>query len=181
MIPMDYAVRCDVKPPTSRKEAYDFAGWDPAIHLGYDGRPLPVWEATNIQRLVIPKPLKLSYADVSVTRVAVHRKAAPSLFKALVEIDNAGLWEFLSPFGGGFEFRRIGGSDELSLHSLGLALDFDPKANARDLPADQSRFGRSGEGRAVVRLFELHGWYWGGRFKAPSRPDAMHFQFATGT
>lgn len=177
MLPLDYAVRCDERPPEGRQAAYAWAGWDPSIHLTDAGRPIPAWEAVNIKRVALPEPLP--YLDgATVTRVAVHRRAAPCLAEAFEQIHAAGLWRFLAPYGGGYSFRLIGGSTVMSMHSLGLALDFDPAGNARDMPADQSRFGMSGEGRAVVRLFELYGWYWGGRFQ--KRPDAMHFQFATG-
>ena len=112
----------------------------------------------------------------------IRMEPAPSdavtLIAALSAIHDSGLWDFLAPYGGGFQFRRIGGSPLLSMHSLALALDFDPANNARDLPADQSRFGASAGGREVVRLFGLYGWAWGGDFQ--KRPDAMHFQFATG-
>jgi hypothetical protein len=177
VIPLDFAIRATERPPDGRAASYAFAGWDPKVHLQQDGRPAPFWEAVNIVRVLLPEPL--DYLDGrQVTRVSVNKRVAPNLQAALRSIYADGLWRFLSPYGGGYEFRRIGGSDKLSLHSLGLALDFDPAANPRDGKPDESRFGASGEGRAVVRLFELHGWYWGGRFE--SRPDAMHFQFATG-
>lgn len=175
---LDYAIRLDERPPDGWEATKLFAGWNPERHLGTDGKPIPMWEATNIVRVTLPAPLGLSFMRAQATRVAVHRKAAESLTAALMEIHDAGLWGFLDPFAGGYEFRRISGSTRLSLHSLGLAVDFDPAANPYRGNPDESRFGRSGEGRAVVRLFELYGWYWGGRFK--DRPDAQHFQFATG-
>lgn len=174
--PLDYAVRCSTKPPNGKAEAYKFAEWVPEMHLRPDGTPVPMWEAAWITR--VPLPLPLPYLDdIEVTRVAVHRKVAADLTAALREIHRDGLWEFLAPYGGGFNFRRVRGGSALSMHSLGLALDFDPEGNAMGMDPNESRFGRTGEGRAVVRLFEIHGWYWGGRF---ARPDAMHFQFATG-
>jgi hypothetical protein len=173
----DFATRTSLKPPNGRKEAYAFAEFNPVQHIGRDGRMIPAWEMANVSRILLPQPLP--YLDGAyVTRVAVHRKAAVTLIAALSAIHDSGLWDFLAPYGGGFQFRRIGGSPLLSMHSLALALDFDPANNARDLPADQSRFGASAGGREVVRLFGLYGWAWGGDFQ--KRPDAMHFQFATG-
>ncbi len=173
----EFAVRCTQKPPEGRVAAYAFAEFDPQKHISEDGRMVPCWEAAWIQRLALPRPLK--YLDgAEVTRVAVHRKAAPCLLNALVEINRADLWDFLQPYGGGFNFRRIRGASALSMHALGLALDFDPDGNPYHGDPNESRFGKSGEGRAVVRLFELYGWFWGGRFKL--NPDAQHFQFATG-
>jgi len=168
----------DPRPPEGRAAAYKFAGWDPAQHLRSDGTPSPMWEAAWITRVPLPRPLTYLEGQ-EVIRVAVHRKAARPLARALIEIDRAGLWDFLSPYGGGYTFRRIRGSAALSMHALGLALDFDPARNPYHGDPDTSRFGSSGEGRAVVRFFELHGWFWGGRFHAPNA-DAQHFQFVTG-
>jgi hypothetical protein len=179
MIPLDYASRSTVRPPNGREAIYEFAGFNVGQHITAEGKLTVLWEASHITRVPLPRPLKLSYApEVSATKIAVHVKAAESLSKALVAIDDAKLWPLLDPFGGGFEFRRIGGSDKLSLHSLGLAIDFDPAHNARDQRPENTRFGGTPDGLAVVRLFELHGWFWGGRFT--TRFDAMHFQFGTG-
>lgn len=176
-IPLDLGARCGGRPPDGRAAVYAYAEFDPVQHVRADGTLAPMWEAAWITRMGLPRPLPY-LEGLEVTRIAVHRKVAPCLLKALVEIDRIGLWGHLAPYGGGFNFRRSRGANSLSLHSLGLALDFDPEGNPMGLAADDSRFGISGEGRAVVRLLELHGWYWGGRFE--SRPDAMHFQFATG-
>lgn len=176
----EYASRLhldDVRPAHGREAVYKFAGWEPSQHLRADGTPAPAWEAAWITRIAIPRPLP--YLDgQEITRMAVHRKAAGPLLKALVEIERMGLWDFLAPYGGGFNFRRVRGASALSMHSLGLALDFDPEGNPYKGDPNESRFGASGEGRAVVRLFELYGWYWGGRFTR--NPDAQHFQYATG-
>lgn len=173
--PQNFASRCEVKPPIGRAAAYEFAGFDPKLHIGYDGRILPMWEATNIVRTVIPAPL--TYCDGGVvTRMAVHRKIAPYLMKALAEISAAGLYQHLEPYAGGFEFRRSRGSDKLSMHAIGLAIDFDPLGNPFLEPPETTFFGETSEGQAIVRLFEIHGFFWGGRF---ARPDAMHFQWAT--
>lgn len=178
MIPLDYAARSNVRPPNGREAIYEFADFDFAKHVGPDGKLIALWEAAHITRIQIPRPLQLSFAPQQATKLAVHAKAADSLSKALIAIDDAKLWPLLDPLGGGFEFRRIGGSDKLSLHSLGLAVDFDPAHNSRDVRPENTRFGGTPDGLAVVRLFELHGWYWGGRFT--TRFDAMHFQFGTG-
>jgi hypothetical protein len=175
--PLDYAIRCDEKPPEGREAAYAFAGWDPKVHMGRDGRPLPFWEAVNITRLVLPAPLP--YLDgQTVTKVAVHKRVAVPLTAAFQAIEDAGLWSFLAPYGGGYVYRTVRGRQVVSMHGLGFGLDFDPDGNPLGSDPDESRFGSTGEGRAVVRFFELHGWYWGGRFRP--RPDPMHFQFATG-
>ncbi len=143
-----------------------------------DGTLDKLWERVNIARVTIPAPLALSWTDTVATRIACHIKVAGTLSDALVEIHRAGLWEHLQTFGGGFNFRAIKGSSALSLHSIGLAVDFDPVGNPYRQPTALSRFASCAEGMKVVDAFERHGWYWGGRFMG--NPDAMHFQFGTG-
>lgn len=173
---VNYAQRAIEKPPFGREAAYAFADWKPAYVMA-SGRPIEAWEPTHIARVILPEPLV--YLDgASVTKIAVHTKAAADLLHALQDIHRAGLWAFLSPYGGGYEFRAERGSLKLSMHALGLGLDFDPDANPYKSDPEKSRFGSSGEGRAVVRMFELYGWYWGGRFTV--NPDPQHFQFARG-
>jgi len=173
-----FASLADIKPPVGRAAAYEFAGWKP-IFLRPDGRPFPGWEATIIERVPLPAPL--IYLDgAKVTKVAVHKRIVKPTMGALRDIHKAGLWEHLSPYGGGYEFRLQRDSDDgakLSMHALGLALDFDPAGNPFKAPASETFFGETSEGREIVRLFGLWGWTWGGSF---SRPDAMHFQFASG-
>jgi hypothetical protein len=177
MIPPDFAARCEDKPPHGRAAIYEWAGWEPAVHLGTDGKAIPMWEALFITRIELPEALP--YLDGRfVTKVAVHKRAADPARRAFDQIHAAGLWDFLNPYGGGFEFRRVRGQSVLSMHALGLAFDFDPDDNPYKGDPDESRLGSTGEGRAVIRMFEINGWYWGGRFT--KHPDAQHFQFATG-
>jgi hypothetical protein len=173
-----FACRIPFPPPHGREAVYNFAGWVPDQFLRSDGTPAPSWEAAWIQRLAIPRPI--AYLDgQEVTRIAVHRKAATSLLKALIEIDRDGLWHTLEPYGGGYVFRVKRGESKLSMHALGLAVDFDPARNplgTEDLST--TTFGGTPEGRGVVRIFGLYGWKWGGDFVG--RKDPMHFQFCTG-
>ena len=74
-------------------------------------------------------------------------------------------------YGGCYEFRNIGGSHKLSLHSYGAAIDIDPENNPRDKKYQE---GVGMMPRAVVDIFEAQGWKWGGNFS--TRPDCMHFQ-----
>jgi hypothetical protein len=176
--PLDYGIRAGVRPPDGYEAIKAFTGWRDD-YLRADGTPMPMWEAGNIVRVALPRVLTyLTATGPVISRVAVHMKAAPDLQGALRAIAAANLWDKLGPFGGGYAFRtQRGSAAKLSMHAFGLALDFSPEANPLGMDPDQSTFGLTGEGREVVRLFEVFGWYWGGRF---SRPDPMHFQFGTG-
>lgn len=79
-----------------------------------------------------------------------------------------GLEKEIKKFDGCFNIRKIRGSKKRwSLHSFGLAVDFNAATN---------RMGTFGDMHPdIVTIFESHGWIWGGNFK---RKDSMHFQRA---
>ena len=178
-IPPGFASKEHVKPPDGRAAAYAFACFDPSAHVGPDGTLIRMWERANIVRAALPAALDYVVPGIKITVVAVHFKVASALIGAYREIHAAGLWHMMSPYGGGFVFRAIKGRSQLSMHSLGLAVDHDPADNPYHVEPANTRFGSSPEGLEVVSIMESHGWFWGARFHAPNQ-DAMHFQFATG-
>ncbi len=79
-----------------------------------------------------------------------------------------------------YNCRKISGSNRLSLHSAGIAIDIDPKQNPftkgdpysgwlKKHHVDAALAIRNGAGRRV--------WAWGGNW---SKPDRMHFQLDRG-
>jgi hypothetical protein len=115
-------------------------------------------------------------ADENMRGIRVHALAAPSLEAILHEVRDAGLWRFVECCSGGYAYRPQRGSfEKVSMHALAAA-DFDAEENAQGVPPDETALG-SPEGLRVVRIFQKHGWKWGGEF---SNPDAMHFQYGTG-
>jgi len=86
---------------------------------------------------------------------------------------------------GAFNWRPIAGSDRLSMHALGIAIDFqlpagrqwywqwdDPNPrHALPYPAHVLNDANLG---LVVELFEKHGFIWGGKW---AHYDTMHFEF----
>ena len=76
-----------------------------------------------------------------------------------------------------FGWRRIARTGRLSMHSLGIAVDLDPRC------ADywQWSAGRNGTAASrnrippeIVEIFEQHGFIWGGKW---SHYDTMHFEY----
>jgi len=65
---------------------------------------------------------------------------------------------------------RLTAQKTLSLHSWGIAVDFDPAANP---VGGRNSWMRTEAGQRFVKVFEDHGWTWGGRW---SFKDDMHFQ-----
>ena len=148
------------------------------FQLGANGKPTATWEANNLITFIAPYPLTLSWDTSKVAkRITCHRKVASSLkrilenilshYGSLAEVKKARM----HLYGGCYEFRNIGGSHELSVHSYGAAINLDPKNNARGVPYKP---GAGMMPQAVVAIFKAEGWKWGGNFS--TIPDCMHFQ-----
>jgi hypothetical protein len=83
--------------------------------------------------------------------------------------------------GGTFNWRKISGTDRLSMHSFGMTIDLNPaysdywqwgcRCTDESLPLKdyKNRIPTS-----IVEVFERHGFIWGGKWK---HYDTMHFEF----
>lgn len=65
---------------------------------------------------------------------------------------------------------RVTAQKTLSLHSWGIAVDFDPAQNP---VGGRNSWMRTAAGQRFVKVFKEAGWTWGGRW---SFKDDMHFQ-----
>lgn len=70
---------------------------------------------------------------------------------------------------GGFNCRAIRGSNKPSNHSKGKAVDLNWNSNP------MSSTFKTNIPPKVVKLWESHGFYWGGRYNG--RVDTMHFEY----
>jgi hypothetical protein len=156
-----------------------------------DGTLNKTWERANITKVSPPAGWKLYYQDkklLPVTGIRMHRLLAPSFVSVLDEIwsvasgvlgagasnDDIRAWLHANRYdqtGGGFNFRQIRGGSRLSLHSFGIAIDWDPRNNPRKKPITRTLPDW------WYAIWNNHGWHDGRRFKTP---DPMHVQFATG-
>ena len=66
-------------------------------------------------------------------------------------------------------------AEGLSLHSYGIAVDFDPTLN----PYGDNPSAKIRRFPAFIAAMERHGWEWGGRWSRKNRDD-MHFQRTAG-
>jgi hypothetical protein len=138
---------------------------------GKNGSASAAWESANLT--LVKCPWVLRYDGKPVKGLRVHKKVAESLQRVLAaiwervgrkqaEIDRIGM----SIYGGGYNFRLMRGGSNLSMHSWGCALDFDPARNGMGDTTPNMDL-------RVVEEFEREGWEWGGHWK-----DGMHFQAA---
>jgi hypothetical protein len=106
--------------------------------------------------------------------------AAAALQKVSDELDRlpARFMEYLRPTQGTYNCRPIAGTERASAHGLGIAID---------IAATHSHYWRwskpSADGRIpyrndipweIVRIFEKHGFVWGGKWY---HYDTMHFEY----
>jgi hypothetical protein len=86
--------------------------------------------------------------------------------------------EFLFPVGGTFACRAIAGSEQRSTHGYGIAIDLAVKPSHYwrwSKPDADGRYAwRNSIPFEIVRIFEKHGFIWGGRWY---RFDTMHFEY----
>jgi hypothetical protein len=179
MIPENFckALPRGVFPPHGRSELYAFAGFDREQHVDVDGIfQRGAYELRHITRVNAPEALV--YAGKKVQRIACHRGVHSYLLAALTQVSKAGLWHVIRVYGGGFEPRLVRGGGDWSVHTFGMALDFDPDRNPLGAPPEKTFIGGTHDGLRVVEIMAAWGWYWGGHFDG--RKDAMHFQFCTG-
>ena len=174
--------------PNGRDEIIAMFG-DP---VNYDGTQNAVWVEKNIKVIKPPDEWQLYYQledrIVPVRGIRVHILLKDVFLTSLEQI-----WDYaktvlgsnedynqirawihqnrLDVHGGGFNFRKKRDSRSLSLHSFGIAIDWDPLHNPRQKPLSATLPDW------WYDIWAANGWTDGRSYKTP---DPMHLQFATG-
>lgn len=77
-----------------------------------------------------------------------------------------------------YAYRVIKDTDRLSMHSFGIAIDLAPTKTQYwkdEAPSETAHIGyRNTMSISIVRIFEKHGFIWGGRWY---HYDTMHFEY----
>ena len=117
-------------------------------------------------------------------KIKIHKKAYQSLQKVIAELKTLPqkLHTFFRQSSGTYYWRYIKGTQRLSMHSFGVAIDIAVrhahywkwtlkvrKLKAKDRIPYQNQFPME-----VVEIFEKNGWAWGGRWY---HHDTMHFEY----
>jgi peptidoglycan LD-endopeptidase CwlK len=106
-------------------------------------------------------------------QVTSHNGVAAQLQKVSDELDRLppGIRRIVADTSGTFVWRKIRGTDRLSMHSFAIAIDV-------GVPnADFWRWRKTYRNRMpleVVAIFEKHGFIWGGKWL---HFDTMHFEY----
>lgn len=88
------------------------------------------------------------------------------------------LKKYLAPSAGTFNWRKVSGQQNLSVHSFGAAIDLNTRyadywlwsgGKPGNVPNTRSRYPMK-----IVEVFERHGFIWGGRWY---HYDTMHFEY----
>jgi hypothetical protein len=135
-------------------------------------------DRNNLVAINIPYPLKLAWEPASIVKkITVHKLVVNdvcAVLQAVLEhygknrIKELGL----DIFGGSYNFRKVRGGDQWSIHSWGLALDFDPEHNQMNWGISRARFGRP-QYDFFFEKWDEAGWTSMGRAK---NFDYMHVQ-----
>lgn len=118
--------------------------------------------------------------DTKVSRISVHEKVADSAKRVMDRIANsytpAQLVEMgVHLFGGSLNVRMMRGSGGVySMHSWGIAIDFDPLRNQLKWGRDRARLARP-DAQLFWKIWEEEGWVSLGRLR---NYDWMHVQAA---
>lgn len=100
-------------------------------------------------------------------KVYCNKDLKPLLERAFKNVNDRGLAAQVKTWDGCFNIRKKRGATSMSLHSWGLAIDFNAAWNGFGKPPTMSP--------ELVKCFTDAGFDWGGTW---SRPDGMHFQIA---
>ena len=83
-------------------------------------------------------------------------------------------YKFLAPIGGTFKWRKIAGTNRLSVHSFGAAIDINVKYSAYWRWNKGAYRYQNKIPKKIVDIFEKHGFIWGGKWY---HYDTMHFEY----
>lgn len=118
----------------------------------------------NMVNWYLPDSLRVKY-NMLPRCIYINKLMLPHLFNALEEIAAAGLANELKSYDGCFNIRTVRGGKSWSMHSWGVAIDFNASTNQMGhTPTMNQR---------VVDIFKSNGFDWGGDWHIP---DGMHFQ-----
>lgn len=134
----------------------------------------------NQVQVTLPYSMILAWdKKITIGRITLHEKVAASALRALNAIGKAYDADQrralgLDIFGGALNVRKMRGGDRYSMHSWGIALDFDPERNGLHTESPQARLSHA-DCAPFWQAWEQEGWVSLGRDR---NFDWMHVQAA---
>ena len=134
----------------------------------------------NQTTLILPFQMKIAWDKKHIiTKFSVHKKVHDSAKRCFVQIaktydekQRAALG--IDLFGGCLNVRKMRGGNSWSMHSWGIAIDFDPERNALRATSKTARLAKP-DAVAFWKIWEAEGWVSLGRTR---NFDWMHIQAA---
>ncbi|NOX15750.1 MAG: M15 family metallopeptidase, partial [Epsilonproteobacteria bacterium] len=105
---------------------------------------------------------KLQNAAKNLQKVSNELDKLPKIYK-----------KYIINIGGTFKYRKISGTNRLSAHSFGIAIDINTKLS-NYWKWDKNRVYKNKIPKKIVDIFERNGFIWGGRW---FHYDTMHFEY----
>lgn len=134
----------------------------------------------NQTDIVFPYPCRIAWdLGVKATHTSIHEKVHDSALRVMNRVfSHYGLAEIqrlrLDLFGGCLNVRKMRGGSSWSMHSWGIAMDWDPDRNQLKQNHTQAEFARA-DYKTWFELWEAEGWLSLGRARDY---DWMHVQAA---
>lgn len=107
--------------------------------------------------------------------------AASALKAAFVEVsdlikNDPSVYAFVYPLSGTFNYRVVAGTDRLSMHSFGIAVDLklDQSDYWRYVSRDKGQKRLDRYPKSLVTIFENNGFIWGGKW---AHFDIVHYEY----
>ena len=104
--------------------------------------------------------------------------ALNAIFAEFADIisDERSIAEFVYPLASTYYYRVIAGTDRLSMHSFGIAIDLkNVKTDYwREATREQGQLRLDVFPKEIVRIFEENGFIWGGKW---AHFDLLHFEY----
>lgn len=165
------AILAPSTPPPAKATVWPTQGSVPAFY-GAVG--------TGQTKIDLPYPMRLAWdKTVTVKTMTLHTKVAESarrvLGRAREHYGEGGIRELgLDLFGGSLNVRKMRGGSAYSMHSWGIAIDFDPERNQLRQNHTSARLAKP-DAVAWWQIWEAEGWLSLGRARDY---DWMHVQAA---
>jgi hypothetical protein len=118
------------------------------------------------------KPVRWLGQTVQMTSVNGVHKQLQKVANELAKYPK--LKKYLTPTGGTFKWRKIAGTNRLSVHSFGAAIDIRVKYSAYWRWNKGTYRYQNNIPLQIVKIFEKHGFIWGGKWY---HYDTMHFEY----